>query len=155
MPLLQWAVTIVTWPTRPRKWPGPLGTFGPRMKNRGKASASMGDSGRPESDGCRQLGIAGRVQGASQQGGGPNLGWLMGGGLSSVEGIGSGGGRSTSRSGGRWWGWSSRGGTPWRRGARVGVEGVRERSEESSAREVIAATGTQWWGLAPGAFSWR
>jgi hypothetical protein len=70
----------VTRPTQARKWPGPLGTFGPRTKNRGKASASLGGGGRPESGGCWQLGVSGRVQGAREQGGGPNLGWLRGGG---------------------------------------------------------------------------
>jgi hypothetical protein len=50
-----------------------------------------------------------------------------------AEVIGSGGGRSASRSGGcRRWGWSGRGGTPWRHEARVGVEGVQGRLEESS-----------------------
>jgi hypothetical protein len=56
-----------------------------------------------------------------------------------VAGISYGVGRSASQSGGRWRGWSSQGGTPWRCEARVGVEGVRERSEESNAGEVLAA----------------
>jgi hypothetical protein len=59
--------------------------------------------------------------------------------LSTTEGIGSGVGRSTSQSGGRWRGWSGQGGTPWRCEARVGVEGVWERSKESNAGEVLIA----------------
>jgi hypothetical protein len=56
-----------------------------------------------------------------------------------VEGIGNGVGRSASQSGGRWRGWSGQGGTPWQCEARVGVEGVRERSEVSNAGEVLTA----------------
>jgi hypothetical protein len=73
-------VPTVRRPTRPRKWPGPLDTFGPRMKNKRKASALQSGGGRQESDGYWQLGVAGRVQGASQQGDRPDLGWLRGGG---------------------------------------------------------------------------
>jgi hypothetical protein len=68
-----------------------------------------------------------------------------------AEGIGSGGGRSASRSGGRRWGWSGQGGTPWWCEAQVGVEGVREWLDESSTGEVLVAAGDS----AVGFGSWR
>jgi hypothetical protein len=124
---LQWAAPTVTRPTRPRKRPGPLDTFGPRVKNRGRHQASPGCDGRPESGYCRQLGVVGRVQGASQQGHGPDLGrreeGANQGGLSAEKGIDGGGRRSASQSGGRRRGWSGRGGIPWLREARCGLEG--------------------------------
>jgi hypothetical protein len=60
-------------------------------------------------------------------------------GLFAVEWIGSRGRRMTSRSCGCRHSWNSRRGTPWRREARGGVEGVRERPEEASTGEVVAA----------------
>jgi hypothetical protein len=72
-----------------------------------------------------------------------------------VEGYDSGGRRSASWSGGRWWGWSGRGGTPWRREAQGVIEGVQEWLEESSAGEVLVATGDSASASALGAFSWR
>jgi hypothetical protein len=78
-------------------------------------------------------------------------GWAHQGGLSVAERISSGGGRSASRSGGHRWGWSGRRGTPLWREARVGVEGVREWSKESSAGEVLTAAGDSVVGFG----SWR
>jgi hypothetical protein len=69
----------------------------------------------------------GRVQGASQQGRGPDLGrgeeGANQGGLSTEKGIDGGGRRSASQSGGRLRGWSGRGGIPWLREAHCGLEG--------------------------------
>jgi hypothetical protein len=56
--------------------------------------------------------------------------------LSSAEDISGGGRRSASRSGGRWRGWS--GWSGWGQEARCGVEGVRERLEESNTEKVLA-----------------
>jgi hypothetical protein len=72
-----------------------------------------------------------------------------------VEGYDGGGRRSASWSGGRWWGWSGWGGTPWRREAQGVIEGVQEWLEESSAGEVLVATGDSASASALGAFSWR
>jgi hypothetical protein len=128
----------VTRPTQPRKLPGPLGTFGPRAKNRGRRWASSGGDGR-------QLCVAGRVRGARQQGTSSDLWWRRVEGspgvLPTVEGIGGGGRRSARQSGGRRRGWSGRGGTRWLRDARCWVKGVWEWSEESSAEEVLIVTG--------------
>jgi hypothetical protein len=42
MRLLHWAVPTVTRRTRPGKWPSPLDTFDPRVKNRGRALGLTG-----------------------------------------------------------------------------------------------------------------